>query len=264
MSKDIEQEGSPLRLRTALRQGDATGVVAALEACCDASFDTEVLEVVLVEGERSLAQFDPHEARLVADALRGVAVTLIRGCEDAPQEDVESLEGSIALVTMAGDRHDVGRYLWHAVLRRHGLTVHDLGRRPPAIAVARGSALNVDAFGLYLDSRLARSHVQTFVSLLQRRRLRTPVLLGGPAVDEAFARWVATPGGGEPYWGGVYYCEDALEAVEVLRQIILFTPPPAAHTHEIDLASTMPTGCATCGGCSLAESCDELRLPDPH
>ncbi|HHE71104.1 MAG TPA: hypothetical protein ENL34_02320, partial [Chloroflexi bacterium] len=109
MSKDMEQEGIPLRLRTALRQGDATGVVAALEACCDVSLDTEVLEAMLVEGERSLVQFDPQEARLVADALRGVAVTLIRGCEDAPQEDVGSLEGSIALVTMAGDRHDVGR-----------------------------------------------------------------------------------------------------------------------------------------------------------
>lgn len=248
-----------LCLQAALHIGDVTGVVAALETCRDAGVDAGTLEAVLVESERSLRRSASHDMRPIADALREGVLTFLRLWTKSEGEDIGPLNGSIALVTIAGDRHDVGRHLWRAVLTRRGLTVHDLGSRPPAIAVVRGAALSVDALGVYLYSRMVRPHVQTLLSLLQRQRLRTPVLLGGPAVDEAFARWVATPGGGEPYWGGVYYCEDAMQVVDVLRQIVLFTPPPAAHSHEMDLAPTMSAGCATCSGCALAESCDELQ-----
>ena len=65
------------------------------------------------------------------------------------------------------------------------------------------------------------------------------------------------PEGGAHYWAGVYYCEDVPEALQVLQQIVLYEPPPQAHTHDhgqeqLDVAG----GCNSCGGCVLADSCD--------
>jgi methylmalonyl-CoA mutase cobalamin-binding subunit len=196
---------------------------------------------------------DAGAADRLRDLLRRWSPHFIAAYPAAPMK----AEARIVLATLPGDTHDVGRRLWDLLLRRRGTATHDLGVRAPALVATRAAALDADAIALHVYSERVQPAVQTLVANLAHRGLKTPVLIGGPGVDEAFAQWVAIPQGGSPYWGGVYYCQDGLEMLQVLKQIVLFTPPPPAHTHDAPLADACgPTGCVSCDGCALAGACE--------
>jgi hypothetical protein len=161
--------------------------------------------------------------------------------------------GVIMMATLPGDRVDAGEP-WRAALAQASHRLHLLGVRAAPIVAAHAADLRPDALVVYVHTRQTRMAVQALVGQLLRRDLRIPLLLGGAGVDAAFAQWVAIPQDGIPYWGGVYYCEDEREVLEVLRQIIFFEPPPPAHVHEAP--GTEVGECSTCAGCPLAPSCD--------
>jgi cobalamin-dependent methionine synthase I len=167
--------------------------------------------------------------------------------------EVTRRKGVVVMATLPGDREAAGEP-WRQLLTQSGHTVHRLGVRAAAIVAAQVAELAPDALVLHVGSRQARKAVQALLTHLPRRGLRTPVLLGGGGVDAAFAQWVAIPEAGTPYWGGVYYCEDGSEVLEVLRQIVLFEPPPPAHVHEAPGSEVQD--CSLCGDCPVATSCD--------
>jgi hypothetical protein len=142
--------------------------------------------------------------------------------------------------------------VWAADLRADGHRVRALGRLAPSIAADKAIALDADGLLLAVNRHAARPAVQALVGHLQHRGAKVPVLLTGPAVDLEFAQWVAVPQGGTPYWGGVYYCETAAEAADVLRQIVLFEPPPVAHDH--DTPADEP--CDSCCACPMVSECE--------
>jgi 5-methyltetrahydrofolate--homocysteine methyltransferase len=207
----------------------------------------EALEQVLVEAERSLESGEPSRADLLLAATESI---------EAHWTVEPTVEAEVALASLSGDSHDAGRRLWSAVLARRGMTVRDLGVRPAAIIASRAADVAPDAVAVFCYGRAVRRPLQALVASLLRRGLRTPVIIGGPAVDERFAQWVAMPSGGRPYWGGVYYCEDALEVLQVLQQVLLFESPPSSHTHEHQGLQATDEACASCGGCPLVASCD--------
>ena len=155
--------------------------------------------------------------------------------------------------TLPGDRDAAGDP-WRAVLVEAGHRVQHLGVRAAPVVVSHVADLAPQALVVWVEHRQARGAVQALVAHLVRRSLRIPLLLGGPGVDAEFAQWVAMPVGSTLYWGGVYYCEDADEMLEVLRQIVLFEPAPSDHVHEAPEAQL--DDCSVCGGCPLATSCD--------
>ena len=161
--------------------------------------------------------------------------------------------GVILMATLPGDRDGAGEP-WGLLLVQAGYTVHRLGVRAAPIVASHAAESAPVALVLHVETHQTRKAVQALVAHLSRRGLRIPVLLGGAGVDAAFAQWVAIPEGGTPYWGGIYYCEDGSEMLEVLRQIILFEPPLPAHAHEAPGNESQE--CSSCGGCAVARSCD--------
>jgi 5-methyltetrahydrofolate--homocysteine methyltransferase len=132
----------------------------------------------------------------------------------------------VVLATVFGDVHDIGKNLVRTILANNGYTVHDLGKQVPAdVIVERAVELRADAIGLSALLVATSRQMQRVVEELQRRGLSIPVLVGGAAINEKFARRIALPEGGELYRGGVYYCKDAFEALQVLKHIVMFTPP---------------------------------------
>jgi cobalamin-dependent methionine synthase I len=168
-------------------------------------------------------------------------------------EEVAQATGLVMMATLPGDRAAAGEF-WRVSLTDAGHSVESLGVRAAPIVASRVAGLAPKALVLHVHSRQVRTAIQALIAQLQRRGTQVPVLLGGAGVDAEFAQWVAIPQGGTPYWGGIYYCEDAHEMLEVLRQIVLFTPPPPAHAH--DAPGVEPQGCSICGDCPLADSCD--------
>jgi methylmalonyl-CoA mutase cobalamin-binding subunit len=251
-----ELEVSPcvVALRTALEAGQAAASELAARRCLTATTDPAILETVVGDVARSLL---PDAVRQ-ADALRAAVRVLDRAWNQAQSAGDA---GTFLLATLPGDGHDVERHLWSMLLRRRGFEVNDLAMRAPAL-IARQATSTTTAIGVHVFDTRAQLAVQSLVAhLLRRNRVepdfKVPVLLGGPGVNEAFARWVAIPEGGEPYWGGIYYCEDGSEMLQVLKQIVLFEPPPPAHLHEHTTPVT-EGACESCGGCPLAGGCDLL------
>jgi len=248
--------------------GGTTSAVDAARRCLAAGLSAETVAPALLEAERTMAAsvVDGRASSVssaVADRLRAALDTLAPLWAGAPAVEEPAgtptgvPAGTLAVASMPGDAHDVGRHLWRALLASRGYDVRDLGLRAPAIVARHVATLKPDAVGIYVFDARGQTAVRSLVAHLLRRGLQVPVLISGPGVDEAFARWVSVPEGGAHYWAGVYYCEDVSEALQVLQQIVLYEPPPQAHTHEhgqeqLDVAG----GCNSCGGCVLADSCD--------
>jgi len=254
-------------LKSALIGGTASAVDAA-RRCLAAGLSAETVAPALLVAEQAMAASvvdgrASAESSAMADRLRAALDTLASLWEDAHAESAAAEEpagapgGTLVLASLPGDAHDVGRHLWRALLTSRGYDVRDLGLRAPAIVARHVGTLKPDAVGIYVFDARGQAAVQSLVAHLLRRSLQVPVLVSGPGVDEAFARWVSVPESGAHYWAGVYYCEDVPEALQVLQQIVLYEPPPQAHTHDhgheqLDMAG----GCNSCGGCALADSCD--------
>jgi hypothetical protein len=119
------------------------------------------------------------------------------------------------------------------------------GTESPADIIDQAVHLEVKAIACLVLSAADRGPVYKLVTRLRRRRLNIPVILMGEAVDPQFAQVLALPDNGDLYRGGIYYCEDPSEMLQVLKQIILFTPPPSTHEHE----HTTDDSCSTCSAC---------------
>ncbi len=178
---------------------------------------------------------------------------------------VRKTSGSIAIATVPGEG-DSGIWLWRMALTGSGYDVHDLGVKAVPLVASHTLDLAPDALAVHVATVRSRAAVHALVATMSRKGARIPLLIGGPGLDAAFAEWVAIAEGGRPYGGGVYFCDDAEEMLQVLQRVILFQPPTPSHHHETE--ATAPEGCAECGGCPLASAsspsdCEkDIRAPE--
>ncbi len=262
MSETTDSADLVQRLSTAIVSGNASVRVAVQQGYA-AGLPTAAFRSALIDGERAIGvdgagQRPDATVRAVADrlsaALDAMVVTGPEGTDGATPK-----AGRVAVAEFPGDGHGAGRQLWRALLKLQGHEVHDLGLRAPAIVAREVATLRPDALALSFFDKQSRARVEVLVANLLRRGAQIPLLIGGRGVDEAFAQWLAIAESSGPYWGGVYYCSDGLEMLQVLQQIVLFEPPPQAHSHEHDVHSPAEEACDSCdscGGCPLIAACD--------
>lgn len=138
-------------------------------------------------------------------------------------EKVEgSTKGTVVLATVYGDVHDIGKNLVKTILSNNGYTVHDLGKQVPANTIIDAAVEhNADAIGLSALLVSTSKQMPLIVNELGRRGLNIPVLVGGAAINRKFGRRILFLEGGEqPYEGGVFYCKDAFEGLDVVDQLV--------------------------------------------
>ncbi|GAB4569018.1 MAG: methionine synthase [Anaerolineae bacterium] len=137
-------------------------------------------------------------------------------------EKVEgTTKGTVVLATVYGDVHDIGKNLVKTILSNNGYTVHDLGKQVPANTIIEAAVThNADAIGLSALLVSTSKQMPLIVNELGRRGLHFPVLVGGAAINRKFGRRILfLEETGEPYPGGVFYCKDAFEGLEVVDQL---------------------------------------------
>jgi cobalamin-dependent methionine synthase I len=238
-------------------------VGSAVRACAAASLPLEALRAALlraerVMGERGAGLRPDQSVRGIADRL-SAALDQISGRWPALHGSAPNVSlGNVAMAGFPGDGHSVGRKLWRLFLGLAGYTVHDLGMHAPVIIARESGMRQLDALALNLFDRRSRAALHVLVVNLLRRGMKLPLLLGGSGVDAAFARWLAVAESSGPYWGGVYYCEDGAEMLQVLQQVVLFEPPPAADDHDHASHASPVDACGSCSGCALAAACDSV------
>ena len=213
------------------------GVEAKVDACLQEAPPLHVLNAVLLPAMKEVGdRFGAGE--LILPFVLKSAETMkaaIQHLEPHFEQADATSKGVVVLATVFGDVHDIGKNLVKTILANNGYTVHDLGKQVPAEEiVARAVAVGVDAIGLSALLVATSKQMARVVRALQRRGLRIPVLVGGAAVNPNFALRIASDAEGVPYAGGVHYCADAFEALQVLENVILRQPmkPPADHHHH--------------------------------
>jgi 5-methyltetrahydrofolate--homocysteine methyltransferase len=120
--------------------------------------------------------------------------------------------GVVALGTVKGDLHDMGKNLVGMMLEGAGFTVRDLGVDvPPEAFVA--AADEVDVIGLSALLTTTVGSMKTTLDALDSagKRPRVKVIVGGAPVTESYARSIGADG----------YAADASRAVALTKSLIL-------------------------------------------
>lgn len=119
--------------------------------------------------------------------------------------------GSVALGTVRGDLHDLGKNLVGIMLEGAGFQVRDLGVDVPPEKIVE-AADEVDVIGLSALLTTTMGHMKEALDALDAagKRSKVKVMVGGAPVTEEFARRIGADG----------YAPDASRAVAVARSLI--------------------------------------------
>jgi len=142
-------------------------------------------------------------------------------------------KGKVVLATVYGDVHDIGKSLVNTILSNNGYTVFDLGKQVPvATIIEKAREVEADAIGLSALLVSTSKQMPICVQELQANGLGFPVLIGGAAINRAFGRRTAVLPDGTAYPGGVFYCKDAFEGLDVMDHLT----DPERRTESIERA----------------------------
>ena len=128
----------------------------------------------------------------------------------------KAVDTTLALGTVKGDVHDVGKNLVDIILSNNGYKVQNLGIKVELDtfleAYAKG---HISAFGM--SGLLVKSTqvMQENLKILQEKGITIPILLGGAALTRTFIDDFCRPF----YDGPIFYCKDAFDGVTAMSRI---------------------------------------------
>lgn len=128
------------------------------------------------------------------------------------QQDARSM-GQVAIGTVAGDIHDLGKNIVISMLQGNGFEVVDLGTDTPPerfVEVVRDNDLQILGLSALLTSTMPM--MEETIRALEKAGLRqkTKVIIGGAPVTQAYAEQIGADG----------YGADAVAAVELASALI--------------------------------------------
>ena len=129
------------------------------------------------------------------------------------QTNVQSA-GTVALGTVKGDLHDLGKNLVGMMLEGAGFTVKDLGVDvSPEVFVAAADVVDVIGLSALLTTTMGNMKITLEALDAAGKRPKVKVIVGGAPVTEAFARHIGADG----------YAPDASRAVAIAKALISTT-----------------------------------------
>jgi 5-methyltetrahydrofolate--homocysteine methyltransferase len=138
-------------------------------------------------------------------------------------------KGKLVLATVYGDVHDIGKNLVKSIVSNNGYDVVDLGKQVPVDAIiTRAQEEQADAIGLSALLVSTSQQMPLAAAEMQRRGMNIPLLIGGAAINPAFAERAARLPDGSAYRGGVFYCKDAFDALNALNNTLAESRPQKA------------------------------------
>ena len=114
--------------------------------------------------------------------------------------------GKVAIGTVEGDLHDIGKNIVMTMLESSGFEVHDLGVDvPPERFVEKVKELKPDILGMSALLSVTMNRVKETIDALVKNSLRNNVkiLVGGRCLDEKIAKEMGADAYGSDAWDGV-------------------------------------------------------------
>jgi 5-methyltetrahydrofolate--homocysteine methyltransferase len=127
----------------------------------------------------------------------------------------------VLLATVKGDVHDIGKNLVEIIFKNNGYDVVNLGIKVPPDDLVRACRRHQPK-AIGLSGLLVKSAQQMITTAddLRVAGIRVPLLVGGAALSEVFARTKIAP----HYPGGVYYAKDAMTGLRILSELASGAP----------------------------------------
>jgi 5-methyltetrahydrofolate--homocysteine methyltransferase len=194
--------------------GDQEQVAAKVEAALQAGVPArtildEGMLAAMAEVGRLFEEGECYVPEMLMSA-RAMKAGLAKLRPSLKQTDVQTA-GTVAIGTVKGDLHDMGKNLVGMMLEGAGFTVKDLGVdvAPEAFIAA---ADDVDVIGLSALLTTTMGHMKDALNALEAagKRSKVKVIVGGAPVTEDFARSIGADG----------YAPDASRAVALAKSLI--------------------------------------------
>jgi 5-methyltetrahydrofolate--homocysteine methyltransferase len=128
----------------------------------------------------------------------------------------KSVDTTLALGTVKGDVHDVGKNLVDIILTNNGFKVKNLGIKVELDQFIQATKEgHISAFGM--SGLLVKSTqvMQENLKALKAEGIKIPILLGGAALTRTFIDQFCRPF----YDGPIFYCKDAFDGVTAMSRI---------------------------------------------
>ena len=120
-------------------------------------------------------------------------------------------KGSLAIATVQGDIHDIGKNIVKTVLENYGYEVLDLGRDvPPETILSAVQENGLRLVGLSALMTTTLPAMETTVKLLQTLPQPPAIMVGGAVVTPDYAAAI----------GADYYAKDARESVAIAKKVL--------------------------------------------
>lgn len=126
-------------------------------------------------------------------------------------KETTATKGPIIIATVHGDIHDIGKNIVKVVLESYGYKVIDLGKDvAPEIIVDAYYKYQPKAIGLSALMTTTVISMEKTIKMLKEIDNMCPIFVGGAVLTADFAKEIDAD----------YYAKDAMEAVEIMNQLI--------------------------------------------
>jgi 5-methyltetrahydrofolate--homocysteine methyltransferase len=189
-----------------------------LESALESYTPLEIINTILLDAMRTVGDlFGARKMQLpsVLDSA-GVMKAAVAHLEPKMEKSEASQKGTMALATVRGDVHDIGKNLVDIILTNNGYKVVNLGIKQSAEAIIHAAqAHKADAIGLsglLVKSTLEMRYV---IQDLELRGLKYPVICGGAALTRKFVEDDLR----REYSSAVFYAEDAFAGLHTMEAL---------------------------------------------
>lgn len=189
-------------IHAAVLKGDAAGAKAQVTLALDGGVNPEtILKDSLIPAMREVGRLFESQQYFVPEMLisaRAMQAGLSVLKPSLAQREVK-VAGKVAIGTVKGDLHDIGKNLVSMMLEGAGFEIIDLGTDVPAekfVAAVRSDHVDIIALSALLTTTMP-SMAATIESLKAAGlRNRVKVMIGGAPVTDAYAQQIGADGYG--------------------------------------------------------------------
>jgi 5-methyltetrahydrofolate--homocysteine methyltransferase len=215
--------GITARLRASVLDGDASGAARLVEDALGQGLPAvelldEGLIAAMAEAGRlfEAGEFFVPELLVAARAMKAAMERLEPALAGQPRASA----GTIAIGTVAGDLHDIGKNLVATMLRGAGFEVVDLGVDVTPERFVQAASAGADVVGLSALLTTTMMSMRATVTALEAAGLRerVKVMVGGAPVTQAYADAIGADGYSDNAGGAVSLARRLAAAARTARE----------------------------------------------
>lgn len=206
-------------MKDAVLEGDEEEAVALAEKALEEGLDlNEAMEKGFLAGIQEAGQLYEDEEYFLpdlvcsADAMKCALEVLDEALKNNPDAE-KGAAAKVALVTVQGDVHDIGKTIVGAMMTAAGFEVYDLGTDVlNEDVIARVKEIDPDVLGLSALLTTTMEEQGAIIDMLRAEGLRgdVKVIIGGAPVNQAWADKITADG----------YSDNAIAAVKLVKSLL--------------------------------------------